>query len=372
MSHKGILSSAFNMSLGYIPVIISIVLCEFITQDIAIYIGTGIGLLYSYCSMHRKGVRIPNFILYISTATLALLTIATLIPGDYVPPGALPMTVEVSILIPMLILYLHKKRFINYFLKKKEICSKRLFAQGAESAIVSAHIVLILGVLHFIAISLGIFFVHPLENPTKWIIFNCLPPAIFVLAIIFNQISIHYFNKLMAHTEYVPIVNIQGDVIGKITALEALNNKSSYINPVIRIAVASHGRLFLCERPQAATLDRGKMDIPMECYLSFGESLAEGCRRVLHNVFPSINGLKPTFSIMYHFENAVTNRLVYLFVLDVEDDSILCNPQFKGGKLWQFRQIKQNLECNFFSKCFEEEYEHLKDIIGIREKYREF
>lgn len=46
MSHKGILSSAFNMSLGYIPVIISIVLCEFITQDTAIYIGTGIGLLY--------------------------------------------------------------------------------------------------------------------------------------------------------------------------------------------------------------------------------------------------------------------------------------------------------------------------------------
>lgn len=48
MSHKGILSSAFNMSLGYIPVIISIVLCEFITQDTATYIGTGIGLLYSY------------------------------------------------------------------------------------------------------------------------------------------------------------------------------------------------------------------------------------------------------------------------------------------------------------------------------------
>ena len=167
MSHKGILSSAFNMSLGYIPVIISIVLCEFITQDTAIYIGTGIGLLYSYYSMHRKGVRIPNFILYISTAILVLLTIAALIPGDYVPPGALPLTVEVSILIPMLILYLHKKRFINYFLKKKEVCSKRLFAQGAESAIVSAHIVLILGILHFIAISLAMFFVHPLEDPAR-------------------------------------------------------------------------------------------------------------------------------------------------------------------------------------------------------------
>ena len=41
MAHKGTLSSAFNMSLGFIPVIISILLCELITQDTAIYIGTG-------------------------------------------------------------------------------------------------------------------------------------------------------------------------------------------------------------------------------------------------------------------------------------------------------------------------------------------
>ena len=66
MGNKGVLSSAFNMSLAY-PVIVSILLCEFITQDISIYIGTGIGLIYSYRSLSRKGARIPNFILYIST-----------------------------------------------------------------------------------------------------------------------------------------------------------------------------------------------------------------------------------------------------------------------------------------------------------------
>ena len=93
---------------------------------------------------------------------------------------------------------------------------------------------------------------------------------------------------------------------------------------------------------------------------------------MLRNTFPKADGLKPTFSIMYHFENSVTNRLVYLFILDVEDDSILCDPRFKGGKLWQFQQIEQNLGHKFFSECFEDEYEHLKNVIGIREKYREF
>ena len=102
MAHKGTLSSAFNMSLGFIPVIISILLCELITQDTAIYIGTGIGIIGIYLSYRRKGLLIPNFILYIATGVLALLSVAALIPGDYVPPGALPLTLEVSILIPML------------------------------------------------------------------------------------------------------------------------------------------------------------------------------------------------------------------------------------------------------------------------------
>ena len=47
MSKRGVLSSKFNMSLGFIPVIVSIILCEFITQDISIYIGAGVGALYS-------------------------------------------------------------------------------------------------------------------------------------------------------------------------------------------------------------------------------------------------------------------------------------------------------------------------------------
>ena len=36
MKSKGVLSSSFNMSLGFIPVIIAILLSEFITQDVLV------------------------------------------------------------------------------------------------------------------------------------------------------------------------------------------------------------------------------------------------------------------------------------------------------------------------------------------------
>ena len=279
MDHKGTLSSAFNMSLGFIPVIISILLCELITQDTAIYIGTGIGIVGIYLLLHRKGALIPNFILYIATGMLALLSLAALIPGDYVPPGALPLTLEVSILIPMLILYMHKKRFINHFLRQIGSCNKRLYAQGAEAAVVSARFALIFGILHFIIISIVVACQDPLSQTSMVILYKVFPPVVFVMSILFNQIAIRYFNHLMSHTEYVPIVNTKGDVIGRSLAIEALNYKNAYINPVIRIAVSTHGMLFLCDRPMNAILDKGKTDIPMECYLRYGESLTEGVNR---------------------------------------------------------------------------------------------
>ena len=333
MDHKGILSSAFNMSLGFIPVIISILLCEFITQDTAIYIGTVIGIVGVYLSYHRKGILLPNFILYISAGILILLSLAALIPGDYVPEGALPLTLEVSILIPMLILYMHKKRFINHFLKQIGSCNKRLYAQGAEAAVVSARIALIFGILHFIIISIVIICQNPLSSTSKLTLYKVLPPIVFVMSILFNQIAIRFFNHLMSHTEYVPIVNTKGDVIGKTPAVEAINYKNAYINPVIRIAISTHGMLFLCDRPSTAILDKNKTDIPLECYLRFGESLSDGVNRLLTNAFPHAKeNIKPEFNIVYHFENEVTNRLIYLFIAEIKDDAILCTPRFKNSK----------------------------------------
>ena len=62
MSHQRILSSRFNMSLGFIPVIISIILCEFITQDMSIYIGAGVGLLFSIYSVRHRGTHVTAII----------------------------------------------------------------------------------------------------------------------------------------------------------------------------------------------------------------------------------------------------------------------------------------------------------------------
>mgnify|MGYP003195302129 FL=1 len=152
------------MSLGYIPVIISIILCEFIIQDIAIYIGAGVGVLSSIYMWQRKGPHIPQFILYSTTGMLLLLTITSFFSADYCPEAMFPFTLEISAIIPPLIIFLNRRRFLNYHTAQTHKCCKQFFAQGAEAAIVSARVLLLIGFLHFLIISLAILFGHPLND----------------------------------------------------------------------------------------------------------------------------------------------------------------------------------------------------------------
>lgn len=367
MSRQRILSSKFNMSLGFIPVIISIILCELMTQDMSIYIGAGAGLLLSAYPIRHKGTHIPQIILYCTTGMLLLLSATTLFFENYCSHFMFPFTLEISAIIPPFILYLNRKIILNCHTSRKY--GKQLFAQGAEATIVSVRVILIISLLHFLIIFFALIAGYPLGSSTRHVLFHVAPPLVFVLSILFNQFGIFYFNKVMSHTVFVPIVNTKGDVTGKAIASEAINRKNEYINPVVRIAVASHGMLFLLPRPNI--FEKDKTDLLMESYLIYGETLEQCVHRILRQTLPAapLNHLR--FNLMYHFENETTNRLVYLFTLHLDDDSILCNTDFKGGKLWTFRQIEHNLGRNFFSSCLEYEFEHLKTIIYTREKYKE-
>lgn len=177
MNKQKVLSSKFNMSLGYTPAIISILLCEFIMQDIAIYIGTGIGLLVSFCMWRRKGVHIPHIILYCTTGMLSLLTVTALLTPEYCPQPMFPFTLEISAIIPPLIIYLNRKRFLHYHTAQSQQCCKQFFAQGAEAAIVSARVLLIISFVHFFIILCAVLINYPLNNATRIILFHIAPPV---------------------------------------------------------------------------------------------------------------------------------------------------------------------------------------------------
>ena len=66
----------------------------------SIYIGAGVGLLFSIYSVRHRGTHVPQIILYCTTGMLLLLSVTTLFLVNYCPRFMLPFTLEISAIIP--------------------------------------------------------------------------------------------------------------------------------------------------------------------------------------------------------------------------------------------------------------------------------
>lgn len=370
MNKINILSYKYNMSLGFVPVLVCFLLCEFIQHDMAIYISTVIALSASLYTRMRNGTHLPPFLLYGSTGMLVLLSVFHVFVICTTPDHLYTLAIEVAALIPPA-LFLLNRRGILKSISTGSPQIQILSQQSVEASLVSSRILLLLAGLHLFIAIIVMVVQRPLSPVSHLLLLRLAPPAVFLLTILLNIWGIHYFNRLMSREILLPIVNKRGDVIGKCLADDALRHKNRYILPVVRIVVSAHGMIFLAPRETNRIGEIGKTDIIIEDYLLFGETLQQGVVRILRQQIPEISAQQLRYSFMYHLENEVRNRLVYLFTLSLEDDAILNNGKYKGGKLWTFRQISDNLQKNFFSSCFEYEYDYLKEIICTTEKYRE-
>ena len=358
------------MSLGYLPLLAAMLL-ESYGVAVAVLGGLLISVLLVLLNVKRWVREFPNFILTISVGILVLVGISCLLPWTSVPKGYLPLTLELSLLMATMPIYLHHRRFLIYCIRRSKIQVHRMFAQSAEAAVVSVRILLMTGLLHLLVVTACALWRHPFPDFVFHFLFNLLPPTVLAFTIFLNQVGIVYFNYLMRHAEYVPVVNRHG-VVTRLKPLSAVSKLNSVdIVPMVRIAVSVRGHLFLCSRDGRDGLEKSLADVPLESYLYFGESLDECCRRILSTRFKHVGGLSPIYIVRHNSGTCRLNRQVYLYLLELDDEAILAHHLFCDGKLWCFEQIEQNLHCGYFSSLFEEEYDYLKDIIDIREKYKE-
>lgn len=371
---QGVLSSKFNMSLGLIPAIIAMLLGELVTQELAVCLGAGMGVLFCFYTWHSAARRVPQLILYSTTGVLLLFSAAIRFIPEAPVAAYFPFMLEIGTMFPPALLFLCKKKQQKTSDDAPLRISQRYFVQGTEASIVSTRVMLLIGALHLLILAGAFLIQRPLGNGTRYLLFHLLPPVVLIGSILFNQFGIRYFNRVMKDTVFVPIVNRQGDVIGKALLSDALHSPYKYRLPVIRIAVIWKNKLYLAPRPQDRMPESGKTDLLMESYLYYKESLEEAVLRTLRHTLPDVPASMLHFNFMYPYEDKNSQRLVYLFTLDLEDELLLkkASPQAAGqGKLWTLPQIEQNLGKGFFSPYLEYEYEELKTIIYTREIYKE-
>lgn len=192
--------------------------------------------------------------------------------------------------------------------------------------------------------------------------------------VVFGVIIYEYIRLLMLKDnikkeKWLPIVNEQGAVIGKVAQMISFTSGNRYLHPVIRVVLIHKGLLFLKERPKYYQSDPGKIDHPFEEYTQYREDLQKTVDDVIERQ-GGVKNLKTKFAFKYIFKNADTHRLIYLYTAIVSDEKVIQEIQKKGGgKPWISKQIEDNLGKGVFSDFFEKEYEILRDAILIAEKY---
>ena len=159
----------------------------------------------------------------------------------------------------------------------------------------------------------------------------------------------------MDSIEYFPIVNEEGEVIGKASRKEC-HSGSFLLHPVIHLHVFnSKGELYLQKRAPDKDIQPGKWDTSVGGHVDFGEETEEALQREVREEL-GITDYTPIFLRTYKFISDREAEMVHSYYT-VYDGEILPDPgEISEGKFWLRVDIENNIGKNVFTPNFENEF----------------
>lgn len=158
--------------------------------------------------------------------------------------------------------------------------------------------------------------------------------------------------------EWFPLVNEEGEIIGKATRKEC-HSGSKQLHPVIHLHIFNkEGELYLQKRSMTKDIQPGKWDTAVGGHIDYGETVEEALRREVREEL-GITDFTPQFITRYVFESAIEKELVNTFRTVYDGKIIPDTEELDGGRFWRIDEIKTNLGKNVFTPNFEQEFRRL-------------
>lgn len=273
--------------------------------------------------------------------------------------------VEVVFVLAFLIMRRVRRCMIPRILKS-EACDGRGYLQESLRVAFQTqyglffHLLIVL--LYFMLIDTQYFWIDV-------VVINLIVQIIIVAIILGEMIRLGILNKKLRKEEWLPVVNERGEVEGKIAKSVSCETKNKHMHPMVRIVLMYNGMLYLQPRPADSILDPGKLDYPFEKYMKYSHNVEEAAQ----NSIKSEEGredIPMRFLLKYVFENDAIKRMMYLYVVDINDAEMFDGLHLEGGKLWSPSQIDDNMKTGIFSEIFEQEYDYLKNTVLMFQKFK--
>jgi len=162
----------------------------------------------------------------------------------------------------------------------------------------------------------------------------------------------------MQKTEYFPLVDESGKVIGKASRSEC-HSGLFLLHPVVHLHVInSKGELYLQKRATNKDIQPGKWDTSVGGHVDFGEEIEIALKREVFEEL-GISEFSPVFMKRYKFVSSQEAELVHSYYT-IYNGEIYPDPiEISEGKFWSISEINLNFGKEVFTPNFESEFSAL-------------
>jgi isopentenyldiphosphate isomerase/intracellular septation protein A len=189
-------------------------------------------------------------------------------------------------------------------------------------------------------------------------LFYILFAAVFLFEFLKQKATQKATQKQFETEEQLPLVNEDGQVIGK-AARSVCHNGQKLLHPVVHLHVINkNNAIYLQKRPANKLVQPGKWDTAVGGHIAFGEDLQTSLQREAWEEI-GLKGFSAKLIKKYVWESELEKELVYVFSTNDYQSIRLHSDEVEEGKFWTKNQVTKNLGKDIFTPNFEHEFKML-------------
>lgn len=358
----------YNPAVGLFPLLLVIFLISKIPVYQAVEAGLTVTTAMLLIFIWFTGKRIFQSFLFTSLLTLLIFNgIMMVIPEKMLQQNAF-IVLEFIFTLILLVIKLNEAKILDFVDVNLKVGIKIHLKPAMQMSFFVTKIILYCAPFHLGLLIL--FSQYPSEHLHDYFltVFKSLFPLLIIGIGIVELLNIRWIGSQINRERYLPIVDMNSRVIGHIALSESLTFDKKFLHPVVRVIFKHDKKLYLRARPQTSHYEVGKMCLPVEDYVNYGENIDDAAKRILYNAVGK-NKLELHFMLKYVHEVKDRRCINYLYIVNLDSEKLVQAKTICGGKWWTEKQIVENLTQDYFSSSFESEFEYIQSTVMMADHY---
>ncbi len=339
---------------GLLPLLIFIIADEFFDTTISIIIAIAVGIVQAIW-IFIKERRFDYFVL-LDTGLMVLLGSVSLIFHNDTFFKIKPGIIEIILCIMLFFMAFAPNTMLKSMIGKYSITDD-FTEQHLSKFRHSLKILAVVFLFHTILVFYSAFYM----SKEAWaFISGVLFYLIFAAYTIFEIVKKIIVLKT---TEWLPIVDEEGKITGKVIRSEAHKNKM-YLHPVVHIHIVNKkGELYLQKRAANKLVMPGKWDTAVGGHIAWGETIEQAIQRETKEEL-GIELHQVKFLGKYVWESDIERELVYVFISQWNAPIFINPKEVEEGRFWSKKEIKHGKGKGIFTPNFEYEFKQIERFVG--------